>query len=124
MDSPTWKFYHKKIPDNSAIELDLGLVLGIGGESIILKSSEKIGDEDFGKSKSELAVKASPCDVPIGGSIGFIDARFSKEKGKLPELIPTNFKHKNIIRYWRSLFQKVDPTLYHLSGKLKIYMKF
>ena len=120
MNSPTWEFYLEKIPDNTAIELDLSLVLAIGGESIILKSCEKIEEEDFDalRSKTEIAVKASPCEVPIDGNIGFIDARFSKEKGKLPELIPTNFKHKNIIRYWRSLFQKVDTTLYHLSGML------
>jgi len=90
-------------------------VIGIGGESIILKTSEKVYDEDMLRD-TKLAVKASPCELEIEESIGYIDARLSKESSQLPELIPASFKHKNIIRYWRNVFQKAGPTLFHLSG--------
>ena len=121
-DCQTKDFYLSKIPDQSSVKLDLSLIVGIGGESIIIKStkSTEYDSEDFGgsKVKRHLAVKASPYDTDIGTSIGFIDARLGKEKQKLPELIPTTFQHKNIIQYWRNLLQKVDPTLFHLSGML------
>ena len=94
----------------------MSLIVGIGGESIILKTSQKIEDDELSNG-TELAVKASPCKLNVEGNIGFIDTRLTKQKEKLPELIPTSFKHKNVVRYWRNLFQKVGANLFHLSGK-------
>ena len=116
--SYTKDFYLGKIEDEGSIVLDMSLIVGIGGESIILKTNQNIEDDELPPG-TELAVKASPCKIDVEGNIGFIDTRLTKQKEKLPELIPTSFKHKNIVRYWRNLLQKFETNLYHLSGMFK-----
>jgi len=110
-------FYLKQIEDQGSLELDLSQIIGIGGESIILKSHKQIDDPNI-RPGTKLAVKTSPCEIEVNGGIGFIDARLSKENQRLPELIPVSFKHKHIIKYFRNVFQKAGPTLFHLSGML------
>jgi len=94
----------------------MSLIVGIGGEAIILETNQNIEDDEFPPG-TKLAVKASPCKIDVEGNIGFIDTRLTNQKEKLPELIPTSFKHKNIVKYWRNLFQKVETNLFHLSGE-------
>ena len=118
----TKEFYLDRIADQSSLDLDLSLVVGVGGESIIVESSNSVDGVER-VSERKLAVKASPCELEVHDSIGYIDARLANQKHKLPELIPTDFNHKNIIRYWRNLFQKVGPKLYHLSGKRAQFSK-
>jgi len=105
------------MPDQTSVELDLSQIIGIGGESIILRSSKKIEDPDI-LPGTKLAVKAAPFEAEIEGSIGLIDAKLSRENQKIPELIPTSFQHKHIIKYYRNLFQKPEK-LFHLSGKFE-----
>lgn len=114
------EFYIDRIPDQTSVELDLSQIIGIGGESIVLRSCQKIDDPDI-SSDTKLAVKASPFEAEIEGNVGFIDTKMSKERQQLPELIPTSFGHKHIIKYYRNLFQKTEK-LFHLSGKLEVIL--
>ena len=98
--------------DQETIELDLTLIEGIGGESIVLKTTENV-DEEY----RDCVVKAAPCDVIIEGNFGFIDSKLGKGNEVIPELISTNFEHENIIKYWRTLLRTVDNDLFHFSGK-------
>jgi len=97
------------------IELDLTLIVGVGGESIVLKTTENINGED-----RECVVKSAACDISVGEKVSFFDI-WGKEListgTHLPELISTDFEHNNIIKYWKTLLQTIDSDLFHFSGK-------
>ena len=98
--------------DQETIELDLTLIEGIGGESIVLKTNFVDGED------RDCVVKAAPRDVEIDGKIGFnIDSRIGTDLESIPELISTDFEHENIIKYWRTLLRTVETDLFHFSGK-------
>jgi len=91
--------------DQETIELDLTLIEGIGGESIVLRITENVDGKD-----RDSFVKAAPCGVEIEGKIGFnIDSRIGNNSENIPELISTDFEHMNIIKYWRALGQCGTP---------------
>jgi len=99
--------------DQETIELDLTLIEGIGGESIVLRTTENVDGED-----RDCVVKAAPCNVEIEGKIELkIDSRIGNDLENIPELISTDFEHENIIKYWRTLLRTIDNDLFHLSGK-------
>jgi len=89
--------------DQETIELDLTLIEGIGGESIVLKTTENVDGKD-----RDCVVKAGPCDAEIEGKIGFnIDSRIGTDLENIPELISTDLEHENIIKYWRTLLTMI-----------------
>jgi len=98
--------------DQETIELDLTLIEGIGGESIVLRTTEIVNGKE-----QDSVVKAAACDVEIEEKIGFnIDSRIGNDAENIPELISTDFEHKNIIKYWRTLLRTIDNDLFHFSG--------
>jgi len=100
--------------DQETIELDLTLIEGLGGESIVLRITKNVDGED-----RDCVVKAAPCDVEIEEKIGFnIDSRIGNDSESIPELISTDFEHENIIKYWRTLLRTVGNDLFHFSGKI------
>lgn len=109
-------FYLAQIPDQGYVDLDLSMVVGIGGESIILKVFQEIDDPEIPPG-AKIAVKASPFETGIGDGISYIDAKLSTQSHQIPELTPARFQHQHIIKYYRNIFRKAG-TLFHLSGRL------
>ena len=98
--------------DQETIELDLTLIEGIGGESIVLRTTENVDGKE-----RDCVVKAASCGLEIEGKIGFnIDSRIGNDSENIPELISADLQHRNIIKYWRTLFLTIENFLYHFSG--------
>ena len=94
-------------------------IVGIGGESIILKDS----------SNSKFVLKVAPVrgrtDLPtieerfgIQMDIG-IDMDRAYEQNRPNELTANDLQHKNIIRYRDSMFEAVDDEIVHITGTKK-----
>lgn len=113
------QFYVDQIEEGASLDLDLSKIICIGGESIVLKTDYIHGTE-------EQVVKVAPVSQSASQSVGIkfnklgisADARKSKERSKIPELIPNQFEDKNIIKYSKQIFIKVGKKLYLLTGNI------
>ena len=106
-------------------------VVGIGGESIILKDTSNT----TAKSVFKVTPIRGKIDLPttieerFGIEMdGGIDTDRVYEKHRPNELTANDLRHKNIIQYQNSMFEVVDNQIFHITGtkaitRIEIVMK-
>jgi len=90
--------------DPAGQTINLDRILGIGGESIVIK---------YGK--QHRAAKYVPFNKEVTGILGYLDPQFLNVNEQSAENIPVKLDHPNIISYHENLFKDIDTKLFHIT---------
>ena len=118
-DDELIKFLTEKMAHQRSINFRMSSVVGIGGESIILKDTSNT----TAKSVFKVTPIRGKIDLPttieerFGIEMdGGIDTDRAYEKHRPNELTANDLRHKNIIHYQNSMFEVVDDQIFHITG--------
>ena len=102
-------------------------VVGIGGESIILKNSLNTSTNSVLKVAPVRGKIDFPTTIEERFGIkmhGGIDTHRAYEKNRPKELTANALKHNNIIRYRDSMFEAVGDNVFHITGTKVSFIRF
>jgi len=92
--------------------------LGSGGESIVLKKSVEIENQDKFCGLKLVPILKNPELIVNFFGITNVDSELAYEKNKPRELTANSVKHENIIKTFGHTFEVIDGNLFHITGKL------
>mgnify|MGYP000039350781 CR=1 FL=1 len=119
---------------NGNLEIKMSQLLGLGGESVVLRKMINVAgmDTEFAlrisnyENSAKMTKKSRMFEgmmygAKVGVDINIIDPEAVYKSKNVKEMEIKNINHKNIIKYDDHTFEVIDSILCHITGKKYIF---